>query len=126
MTQWLLDTNIVIWLSTDGPRIKEIKSLIFTDQSEIFVSSVSWWEIAIKIRTGKLPANFYNLQKLAKQHAIRELAITSKYLKVYQELPAYHKDPFDLMLLAQTITCPMRLITADAILAEYSSLVMVI
>jgi len=42
------------------------------------------------------------------------------------ELPKIHKDPFDHMLLAQAITCPMRFITGDEILAKYSPLVMVI
>jgi PIN domain nuclease of toxin-antitoxin system len=42
------------------------------------------------------------------------------------ELPTLHKDPFDHMLLAQAITYPMRFITGDSLLAEYSSLVMVV
>ena len=42
------------------------------------------------------------------------------------QFPALHKDPFDHILLAQAISSPMRLITGDAFLAEYSSLVMVV
>jgi PIN domain nuclease of toxin-antitoxin system len=42
------------------------------------------------------------------------------------ELPNIHKDPFDHILLAQAVTFPMRLITGDSLLADYSSLVMVI
>jgi PIN domain nuclease of toxin-antitoxin system len=48
------------------------------------------------------------------------------YIRSYLELPEKHKDPFDHMLLVQTITEPMRLVTGDATLAEYSSLVITI
>jgi PIN domain nuclease of toxin-antitoxin system len=126
MTQFLLDTNVVIWLSEDKPRINQIKPLLLSDDVQIFISTVSWWENAIKIRTGKLLVDFDRLRSLAKRHNYIELPITSGYLKAYHELPNLHKDPFDHMLLAQAITCPMRLITGDSELAGYSSLVMVI
>ena len=126
MTHFLLDTNIVIWLAKDEPRVAHIKPMLLSIESKVFISSVSWWEIAIKVRTGKLTVDLEQLHHHAEIHAFDELPITSKYAKAYLELPALHKDPFDHMLLAQAITSPMRLITSDAILAEYSSLVMVI
>ena len=55
-----------------------------------------------------------------------QVLLTSAYTTAYINLPKLHKDPFDHMLLAQAITSPMRLITADQIMAGYSSLVMVI
>jgi len=84
------------------------------------------WEIVIKIRAGKLPSELKYIQSFAAKHHFHELPITGNYMKAYLELPHLHKDPFDHMLLAQAITCPMRLITGDEILAEYSSLVMVV
>jgi PIN domain nuclease of toxin-antitoxin system len=126
MNNFLLDTNVVIWLSEDNPRIISIKSLLLSNSTKGFISAVSWWEIAIKVRTGKLMFDLNRLKYQAEVHAFEELPITSNYLKAYLELGDYHKDPFDHMLLAQAITCPMRLITGDAALAEYSSLVMVI
>ena len=85
-----------------------------------------WWEIAIKVRTGKLTVDLEQLRYYAEKHAFEELPVIGKYARVYLELPALHKDPFDHMLLAQAITSPMRLITGDSFLAEYSSLVMAI
>ena len=126
MTRFLLDTNVVIWLSKDEPRISHIKSLLLSEEIDVFISAVSWWEIAIKVRTGKLAVDPEQLRYYAEIHAFDELPVTSMYTKAYLELPGFHKDPFDHMLLAQAITSPMRLITGDAILAEYSSLVMVI
>ena len=123
MIQLLLDTNVVLWLSEDNPRINPIKPLLLSEDAQVFISAVSWWEIAIKIRTGKLRVDFERLLSLAKEHGYSELPMTSDYLKAYLELPILHKDPFDHMLLAQAITCPMRLISGDSQLAEYSSLV---
>ena len=126
MMKLLLDTNVVIWLSEDNPRIHQIKPLLFSEDTELFISTVSWWEIAIKIKAGKLDINYDYIHSCAKKCKYIELPITNRYLKIYSELPVIHKDPFDHMLLAQAITCPMRLITGDALLADYSSLVMVI
>jgi len=126
MIEFLLDTNVILWLTENNPRIEKIKSLLLAEETQIFVSTVSWWEIVIKIRTGKLPIEFEQVQFLAKEHNFLELPVTNAYIRAYLELPSLHKDLFDHMLLAQAITCPMRLITGDSQLAEYSSLVMVI
>jgi len=126
MTQLLLDTNVLLWLSQDNPRISDIKPLLLAEEIRVFVSPVSWWEIAIKIRIGKLKVDLEKLLSMTKKYGYLELPMTSMYLKAYLELPLLHKDPFDHMILAQAITCPMRLITGDAILAEYSSLVMTV
>ena len=124
--QFLLDTNIVLWLAEDKPRIDQIKPLLLTTGSDVFVSVVSWWEIAIKMRTGKLAVDLEQIRSYAEEHAFVELPVTSAYMKAYLELPALHKDPFDHMLLAQAISTPMHLITGDSFLADYSSLVMVV
>ena len=126
MTQFLIDTNVVLWLSEDNPRINQIKSLLLSEETQVFISSVSWWEIVIKIRTGKLLLEFDEIRRLAEMNNFLELPVTNSYFKAYLELPNLHKDPFDHMLLAQAITCPMRFITGDAYLSDYSSLVMVI
>ena len=126
MTNLLLDTNALIWLYEGSPRIKPIERLLMIPGSKVYISSISWWEIAIKERNGKLPFKFSQFEKFVDEYDFHELPITKEYLKVYLELPNHHKDPYDLMLLAQAITSPMRLITGDSILAEYSSLVMVI
>ena len=126
MIQWLLDTNVVIWLSEDDPRAKKVLPLLSYTEAEFYISSVSWWEIAIKIRAGKLSAEYSELRSLANKYNFLELPLTSSYLDVYMELPKLHKDPYDHMLLAQAITSPMRFITGDKFLKKYSSLVMVI
>jgi PIN domain nuclease of toxin-antitoxin system len=126
MTHFLLDTNMIIWLSNNNQRINQVKELIFSKETQIFVSAVSWWEIAIKIRIGKLPASLNKLHSLAEEHDFFELPLNSRHADTLADLPRIHNDPFDHMLLAQAITEPMRFITGDATLADYSSLVMVV
>ena len=126
MTQFLLDTNVVIWLSKDEPRIARLKQLLLSIETDVFISVVTWWEIAIKLKTGKISIDLEQLRHYAYTCDFKDLPVTGKYIKAYLELPALHKDPFDHMLLAQAISSPMRLITGDAFLAKYSSLVMVV
>ena len=126
MINLLLDTNVFLWYFWGSERINAAKPLIESEKTDVFISVATWWEIAIKVRTGKLSVDLAQLRFYAEKHAFTELPITSSYMKAYLELPALHKDPFDHMLLAQAISTPMRLITGDSFLAEYSSLVMVI
>jgi len=126
MNRFLMDTNTFLWYFWGSDRIDSIKDLFESEVTEIFYSPVSLWEIAIKIKSGKLKVNINELYAHAQKYKFTELPLTGNYLKTYLELPDIHKDPFDHMLLAQAITFPMRLITGDSILADYSSLVMVI
>ena len=126
MTNFLIDTNILLWYFWDNKRIKTIKNLIDSEQTQIHISVASYWEIMTKIRSGKFKIDINEIYHFSNIYAFYELPITSDIINAYKELPKIHNDPFDHMLLAQAITCPMRLITGDAILAEYSSLVMVV
>ena len=126
MKKFLLDTNVLLWYFWGSERLNPIKELIISENTDVYFSTVSLWEIIIKKRTGKLNINIEELRFFIKKYSFYELPVTGDYMDAYLELPYLHKDPFDHMLLAQAITSPMRLITGDAILAEYSSLVMVI
>ncbi|MCL2214954.1 MAG: type II toxin-antitoxin system VapC family toxin [Treponema sp.] len=126
MINWLLDTNTLIWFFEGSSRLNPILHLFSIKGTKIYISVVSWWEIAVKERKGKLSFTGSQLESFVNMYDFQELPVTREQLKAYRELPHIHNDPFDHMLLAQAITCPMRLITGDAILADYSSLVMVI
>ena len=126
MNNWLLDTNALIWFFEGTVRMDSIRELFSLPGTRVHISVVSWWEIAIKARIGKLPINIPRLESFVNEYDFVELPLTKESVKAYLELPALHKDPFDHMLLAQAISSPMRFITGDAFLAKYSSLVMVI
>lgn len=120
----LLDTNVLLWAMTDSPRIDNVRNLLLSDETEVFVSVVSWWEIAIKIRIGKLEADLPELRVAAAESGFAELPLLGPHAEMLATLPRHHNDPFDHMLLAQAMVEPMRLITSDAALPAYTSLVM--
>jgi len=126
MINFLLDTNVLLWYFWGSDRIDSIKDLIASEEANVYISVVSLWEILIKARAGKLNVDLDELRSFAEKYAFSELPVTGDYIQAYLELPNLHRDPFDHMLLAQAITCPMRLITGDSQLAAYSSLVMAV
>jgi len=120
----LLDTNALLWALTNSPRIIAVKDLLLTDENEVFVSAVSWWEIAIKTRIGRLNADLQMLRSASQESGFLELPLLGAHTDILATLPNYHNDPFDHMLVAQAIAEPMRLITGDGILSKYTPLVM--
>lgn len=119
----LLDTHIYLWWLTDNPKLSSaIKQKIET-ATEVYISSVSIWEAGIKISSGKLEANIDDLIDGIQENRFIELSITAKHAKQAAQLPDIHRDPFDRMLVAQTLCEPLRLLTADEQVAKYSELV---
>ena len=122
----LLDTNALLWALTNAPRIEPVRDLLLADENEVFVSTVSWWEITIKTRIGKLDADLPTLRSIAQESGFRELPLLGTHAEILATLTFHHKDPFDHMLVAQAIAEPMRLITGDGVLPTYTPLVMLI
>ena len=120
----LLDTNALLWALTNGPRIAPVRELLLADENEVFVSTVSWWEVAIKTRTGKLDANLPELRATAQESGFLELPLLGSHAEMLTTMPRYHNDPFDHMLVAQAMAEPMRLITGDSVLSQYTPLVL--
>jgi PIN domain nuclease of toxin-antitoxin system len=117
---YLLDTNVLIWLSSEMSRVPgAVLDILETPESVLYVSTVSFWELAIKQGLGKIDGAIH-FDGMAERHGIRELTIHSGYIKVLRELPMLHGDPFDRMLVAQAMTEGMVLVTADRRLAGYS------
>ena len=120
----LLDTNVLLWALTDAPRIEKIRDALLADENEVLVSAVSWWEIAIKTRIGRLDADLPQLRAVAQESGFVELPLLGAHTELLTTLPRHHNDPFDHMLLAQAMAEPMRLVTGDGMLARYTPLVM--
>ena len=122
----LLDTNALLWALTNAPRIAAVRDLLLADENDVFVSTVSWWEIAIKTRIGKLDADLPTLRSVAQESGFMELPLLGAHAEILAALACHHKDPFDHMLIAQAIAEPMRLITGDEVLSRYTPLVVLI
>ena len=121
--QILLDTHLFIWWLKDDHQLTKKARLAITNADMVYVSSVSIWEAAIKIQLGKLDANIQELIEAIESEGFLELPLMAKQAAMVTELPAFHRDPFDRMLVAQAMSEPLRLLTSDNILKQYSELV---
>lgn len=121
----LLDTHICLWVATDDRKLSKAAKSLMLGASEIYVSSASVWEIAIKNNLGKLKLDieFSKLVDVFWQSGFLELPVVAKHAAEVYSLPNLHKDPFDRLLIAQAMTEPMKFLTADAKLKKYSDLV---
>jgi len=120
----LLDTHIFLWLNADDPRLSKKARVLIDEAQEVFVSSVGFWELAIKISRGDLVADLEELKSALYSNNFTLLPVTVEHACSTATLPWYHKDPFDRMLVAQAITEPLRLLTVDRQLEPYSDLIL--
>lgn len=119
----LLDTHIFYWLFYDQRKLPSAARTILDDADAVFVSAVSLWEIAIKVRVGKLKADIPELLGSLEAANLLELPVLARHTPIVSVLPLYHADPFDRMLIAQAMSEPLHLLTADPQLKQYSELV---
>lgn len=119
----LLDTQVYLWWLQDDADLPDTARDKIIAASEVFVSSASIWEASAKARLGKLEADVGQLLAEITNSGFRELPISASHAAMVARLPDIHRDPFDRMLVAQAICEPLRLLTADAILCQYSELV---
>jgi len=119
----LLDTNIVYWWFYESFRLSSETVSIVERATSVFISSASLWEIAIKVRLGKMNVEPARLLELIDATDFIELPVTFRHAILVADLPLYHADPFDRLLIAQALREPMHLITSDRHLKQYSELV---
>lgn len=96
---------------------------IIAAADQVFVSAASNWEAAIKSGIGKLTVDIDQLIAEIVSNGFKALPVNMQHMAALARLPAIHKDPFDRLLVAQAISEPLRLLSADKILASYSDLV---
>lgn len=120
----LLDTHVLLWFLADDPQLsRAAKALIENPMAEKYVSVASCWEISIKAGLKKLelgePSHSFLSRELAANH-FQLLGIGLAHATMVETLPSHHKDPFDRLLIAQSILESMLLISADSIFDEYA------
>jgi PIN domain nuclease of toxin-antitoxin system len=122
----LLDSHILVWLMQKDTRISTETRALISGATAVFASTASLWELAIKVSVGRLRLDVESLAGLLDAAGINELQITRQHAMAVARLPHLHRDPFDRLLIAQAITEPMRLLTADPQLAAYSELILTV
>ena len=120
----LLDTHVLIWALEDSPKLPlKIRDAILDENNQIYVSTLSLWEIAIKHK--KMPESMpYSATQ------IRDFAMRAGYIFLSLNLDAItifeqndlseHKDPFDQLLVCQSASHNMRLFTHDEKMKQYN------
>lgn len=116
----LLDTHALLWWLALHPKLSgKTKGLIDDPENEVMVSIVSFWEIALKVRIGKLKADIGAILGIVDEQRFTRLAIQDVHLQTLLRLPLHHGDPFDHLLIAQAIAEGARFVTGDRIAASY-------
>jgi PIN domain nuclease of toxin-antitoxin system len=119
----LFDTHILYWSFFERGRLSKLALKLIDEAEEIFVSSASIWEIAIKVRLGKMKADPQELLDRFGESGFQELPVLFKHAILVADLPLHHADPFDRILVAQASSESLHLLTVDAQLRQYSELV---
>ena len=120
----LLDTHVLLWAAEDSPRLSAAaRSLILARENETIFSVASLWEIAIKSGQGRedFVVDAGDLRTNLLANSYEELAILGPHVLFTSRLPAIHKDPFDRLLVAQSLVEGLTLLTSDALVARYSA-----
>ena len=119
----LLDTHVYLWWLQDHPNLSAAARTKIVAATDVYVSSASIWEAAIKVGIGKLEVDIDQLLAEIDNSGFRELPVSARHAALVTRLPDIHRDPFDRILVAQALCEPLRLLTADSILQGYSELV---
>ncbi len=119
----LLDTHTFIWFIDGNPKLAEsARKFIENLANERFLSTASLWEMSIKVSLGKLeiPLPF---TKLVSEHiygnAMSLLYIAPEHLDTLRTLPFHHRDPFDRLLIAQSLSEQIVLLSRDEAFDAY-------
>jgi len=118
----LLDTHLLLWAAANSDRLPAAaRDLLNDPQNEPVFSSASLWEIAIKSGLGRtdFQINARVLRRGLLDNGYTELPVTSQHAVAIDGLPTLHKDPFDRLLIAQSMTEGITLLTTDPFVARY-------
>ncbi|MCF8449579.1 MAG: type II toxin-antitoxin system VapC family toxin [Taibaiella sp.] len=119
---YLLDTHTLIWfLNGDSAMSANARKLIEHKNAKNFVSIVSIWEIAIKISLGKLNIHvpMEQLPVQINNNGFELLPVAFEDTIMISKLPFHHRDPFDRLLIVQSITNNLSLISKDPQFSQY-------
>lgn len=115
----IIDTHIFLWALSDPSRISDAKREALEDLlNTIYISAVTIAELMIKASVGKLKIDFDPVA-MAKESGFMLLDFSSEAALLLKDMPFHHRDPFDRMLIAQSITDNYPIMTEDPKIALY-------
>ena len=114
-----LDTHAFIWYTTDSSRLTATgRSLIDNGENDILLSTASVWEMAIKHSIGRLTFSMPFMEFIKQQIEVNRidlLEITFDHIQVVASLLLHHRDPFDRLIIAQSMAQQIPILSVDAI-----------
>lgn len=120
--KYLLDTHALIWFSENDPKLpQKVKELLNNHYDEFYISIATIWEMSIKIKKGTLiiNRNFDEVINLIFLNGFKFLPISYQHTIELLKLPFHHKDPFDRMLITQTIYEDMIILSKETLFDFY-------
>ena len=117
----IIDTHVLLWGLQDekklSPRVR-----VLLPSADVWISVASIWEILVKVQTGRLvlpgPVGDYLAATLT-TNGVSVLPITFDHVRRLEELPLHHRDPFDRILIAQSLNEKLPLVSADQQFEKY-------
>ena len=119
----LLDTHAFIWWFAGSSQLsRSVRRTIADEENDVLISAASAWEVATKHRLGKLPSAemlALDISGAIASQDFKELPITVEDAARAGALPGLHRDPFDRMLIAQTLSRNLLLVSIEPIFDRY-------
>jgi PIN domain nuclease of toxin-antitoxin system len=119
----LLDTHAFLWFVNDDPQLSLAAKTLMESEVDLLLSVASLLEISIKVGIGKLdlpkPFDVFIPEQL-ELNEIELLQIELKHLTPLTSLPLHHRDPFDRLLISQSLVEELTILSADKIFDRYA------
>lgn len=119
----LLDTQVLIWVEKKDSPLSPKTLKIILAEPVLLVSKVSVWELAIKVKTGKLYLNqpiTDFVESFLSTYDDKILDISLAHIYQTQQLPLHHRDPFDRLLIAQAAVEQIPIVSSDGWFDQYA------
>lgn len=118
--KFLLDNHALLWWLADDDQLGgAAREAIADPANDILISMVSLWEIAVKVRIGKLQADIEEIMSAVQREGFTVLDVGMAHPVALAGLPMHHRDPFDHLLIAQAITEDATFMSEDRNAARY-------
>lgn len=121
--EYLLDTHTLLWIVTDDSQLSNrVKKLFLDEQNELYISVASLWEMAIKVSLNRLElgqslTDFYYKHVIGNKIKLLDLKV--EHLAVLETLEFHHKDPFDRLIVCQSIVEKIPVLSSDKAFLKY-------
>jgi PIN domain nuclease of toxin-antitoxin system len=119
----LLDTHTFIWWTIQRNKLSQLASdRLINPNNSLFLSLASVWEMQIKLQLGKLTFDLPLSELITSQqqtNGLQILPIQLEHILALGDLPNHHRDPFDRLLVAQSMVEQMAILSADIVLDSY-------